>query len=444
MLKKLIILLLLVSFSLTAQDTIRVKINPVGEFKKIMIYSVIGASQKYIANADLVDDAFTLVIPKGGVTGMYRLYFDSNNGYFDFIYNHESISVTFDANAPETSAMFDISEENKIYQAYLNKIQEQQYKVDSIQYAYFNQDKKPTLKGQYLSELNQLYDLQDLFEKKSAGTFANNFIKATKKYYASEIIESPEEYLRITNAHFYDYVDFSNQYLMQSSFFVDKVIEYVFYMNVAEDFETDQKLKKDAIEKTMQKIDVNYTVKSETLSSLIYAFASQQNIEMTNFVIEYYYKKLPENFVSNKFLTQINGMLKTAIGVDAPEITWDEEGSEMKLSDLSMAQNYILVFWSTGCSHCLNEIPKLYDFTANLSNVKVVAVALEENNNDFLEMTKTMTNWINVLGLGKWENKYVEMYDIVSTPTYFVLDTDKKIILKPQSLEELETYFRGY
>ena len=444
MLKKLIIILFIATLSVNAQDTIRVKINPVGQFKKVMIYSVIGASQKYVANASLVDDVFKIVVPKESESGMFRLYFDVNNGYFDFIYNQESVSVTFDADAPETSAVFDISEENKVYQSYLNSIQIQQYKVDSIQYAYFNPDQKPSLIGQYATELNKLYELQESFEKAAEGKMAFDFIKSNEKYYHPEIIASPQEYLEITKTHFFDYIDFSNQHLMQSSFFVDGAIEYVFYVNAAEDSEIDDQLKKDAIENTMLKVGKNLEPKSEILNSLIYAFAGQQNVEMTNFILDKYYSKLPEGFKSEVFVSQINGMIKIAIGVTAPEITWQEEGVEMKLSDLSLAQNYVLVFWSTSCSHCLIEIPNLYDFTSKFSNVKVVAVALEENDGDYLDITKSMTNWVHVLGLGKWENKYVKMYDIASTPTYFVLDADKKIIAKPATLEELEKYFRGY
>ena len=444
MLKKLIIILFIATLSVNAQDTIRVKINPVGQFKKVMIYSVIGASQKYVANASLVDDVFKIVVPKESESGMFRLYFDVNNGYFDFIYNQESVSFTFDADVPETSAVFDISEENKVYQSYLNSIQVQQYKVDSIQYAYFNPDQKPSLIGQYATELNKLYELQESFEKASEGKMAFDFIKSNEKYYHPEIIASPQEYLEITKTHFFDYIDFSNQHLMQSSFFVDGAIEYVFYVNAAEDSEIDDQLKKDAIENTMLKVGENLEPKSEILNSLIYAFAGQQNVEMTNFVLDKYYSKLPEGFKSEVFVSQINGMIKIAIGVTAPEITWQEEGVEIKLSDLSLAQNYVLVFWSTSCSHCLIEIPNLYDFTSKFSNVKVVAVALEENDGDYLDITKSMTNWVHVLGLGKWENKYVKMYDIASTPTYFVLDADKKIIAKPATLEELEKYFRGY
>ena len=426
MLKKIIVALFIATLSANAQDTIRVKINPVGQFKKVMIYSVIGASQKYIANTYLVNDTFKIAIPKESTSGMYRLYFNVNNGYFDFIYNQESVSFTFDADAPETSAVFDTSEENKVYQSYLNSIQVQQYKVDSIQYSYFDPAQKPILIGQYTSELNKLYELQKSYEKEAEGKMAFDFIKSNEKYYSPEIITSPQEYLEITNTHFFDYINFSNQYLMQSSFFVDKAIEYVFYMNVAEDKEIDTQLKKDAIEKTMLKVGENFKPKVEILNSLIYAFASQQNVEMTHFILDKYYSKLPEEFKSEAFVSQIKGMIKTAIGVVAPEITWQEGDVEMKLSDLSLAQNYVLVFWSTGCSHCLVDIPNLYDFTSNFSNVKIVAVALEENDESYLELTKTMPDWIHVLALGKWESKYVKMYGISSTPAYFVLDADKR------------------
>ena len=444
MLKKLIVVLFIATLSVNAQDTIRVKINPVGQFKKVMVYSVIGASQNYIANASLVDDTFKVAIPNGTVSGMYRLYFDVNNGYFDFIYNQESVSFTIDADAPETSAIFDVSDENKVYQSYLNSIQSQQYKVDSIQYAYFNPDQKPTLIGQYTTELNKLYELQESYEKEAEGKMALDFIKSNEKYYHPEIVASIQEYLELSKTHFFDYIDFYNQHLMQSSFFVDKAIEYVFYMNGAEDKEVDIQLKKDAIEKTLLEVGENFKPKSEILNSLIYAFAGQQDVDMTHYILEKYYTQLPDDYKSNTFVDQINGMLKTAIGAVAPEITWQEGAVEMKLSDLSLAQKYVVVFWSTGCSHCLIEIPKLYDFTSTFSNVKVVAVALEENDGDYIEITKTMSDWIHVLGLGKWENKYVEMYDIVSTPTYFVLDADKKIIAKPKDIDELEHYFRGY
>ena len=90
----------------------------------------------------------------------------------------------------------------------------------------------------------------------------------------------------------------------------------------------------------------------------------------------------------------------------APEIVWKENGSgkEYKLTTLNDAQNYVLVFWSTGCSHCLREIPVLYTHTKNSKNTKVVAFSLENNDKDWKKYIQNYPKWHNAIGLKKWEN----------------------------------------
>ena len=45
-----------------------------------------------------------------------------------------------------------------------------------------------------------------------------------------------------------------------------------------------------------------------------------------------------------------------------------------------------------------------------------------------------------MLGLNKWENKTARTYNIMSTPSYFVLDVNKKIIAKPDALEDVKAF----
>ena len=107
-----------------------------------------------------------------------------------------------------------------------------------------------------------------------------------------------------------------------------------------------------------------------------------------------------------------------------------------------MAENYILVFWSSGCSHCLKELPQLHSLSQNLNSTKfkVVAVGLEENNTKWSSEVKKFPNFINTIKLQKWNNKVVKDYALTSTPTYFVLDQDKKFKFKPEGLKDLEAY----
>jgi len=87
---------------------------------------------------------------------------------------------------------------------------------------------------------------------------------------------------------------------------------------------------------------------------------------------------LPEEYKNPEVVNAIQDKVKLSIGKTAPEIIWEENGTTKKLSELTIAKNYILAFWSTSCSHCLVEIPKLYEFTKDKPNIHVIAIALEK------------------------------------------------------------------
>ena len=75
-------------------------------------------------------------------------------------------------------------------------------------------------------------------------------------------------------------------------------------------------------------------------------------------------------------------------------------------------------------------------------DVKVIAFALENDSFVWENYSKTnLYGWHNVLGLNKWENKTARTYQIYSTPTYLVLDKNKKIIAKPYEVKDVKEYF---
>ena len=57
-------------------------------------------------------------------------------------------------------------------------------------------------------------------------------------------------------------------------------------------------------------------------------------------------------------------------------------------------------------------------------------------------MKYDMPSFTHVLALGKWEHPLVQRYNISATPHYLVLDQDKVIVAKPQTLEDLRTYIQ--
>ncbi|MBK5208446.1 MAG: TlpA family protein disulfide reductase [Flavobacteriaceae bacterium] len=448
MLKKLLCALLLISTSVQSQNMITGTLSPKNDLvTHVILYQLMGAKQVYISNSKLDNDQFKLEIPKGTAIGMYRLSFSpSVLGFVDFLFDQEDVSLKFDPTSISNTLEFSNSEENKTYVNYLTETANKRQKLDSLQIVFFKlKDKKQDeiTNDLYVKTLNIYTKIQEQYEEKTAGKLANHFIRSNFKYYAPTLFTAPQTYLNSIKQHFFDFINFEDNALKNSTFFGEKAIEYVFYLNVSDDFKVQNGLYKKAINEVMQKVGENDVVKSEILTSLMYAFEQYENLNLVGYVIDDFYSKLPVTYKDEILIAEMQSKIKLAIGNKAPEITWEENGVQKKLSELNVsgAENYILVFWSTTCSHCLNEIPKLYEFSKNNAAIHVVAVALEDNNRGFEQYTSKLTAWTTILGLKKWENKMAKEYKIIATPTYFILDKDKRIVAKPEHFEDLKAFF---
>lgn len=448
MLKKLLILFLFISVGVQSQHAITGNISPKNDLvTRVVLYQLKGAKQVYISNSKIENDQFNLEIPKGIPAGMYRLSFTPEVfGFVDFLFNQENVSLKFDSRNRSNSVEFLTSEENKTYANYLVETANLKQKLDSLQIVFFGlKDKKQDeiTNDFYIKTLNNYTEIQGSYEEKTEGELAYHFINSSRNYFAPALFVSPQEYLNSVKQHYFDFIDFENSALKNATFFSEKAIEYVFYLNVSDDIQVQNALYKNAINEVMQKVGGNNEVKSDILTSLIYAFEQFENMAMAGFVIDEFYVKLPANLKDEALVDEMQSKIKLAIGNKAPEITWEENGVQRKLSELNVAANYILVFWSTTCSHCLQEIPKLYEFSLGNAAIHVVAVALEDNKTEYEKFAQKLTTWTNILGLKKWENEMAKEYKINTTPTYFILDKDKKIIAKPEHFEDVKAYFEN-
>lgn len=121
----------------------------------------------------------------------------------------------------------------------------------------------------------------------------------------------------------------------------------------------------------------------------------------------------------------------------APEITWTANGIKQTLSTMGDAENYLLIFWSSTCSHCLNELPALHKELKKFNAIKVIAVGLEEDDLNWKKVSATLPSFNHAIALGKWESDYAHTFNIQKTPTYFILDSNKRFIAKPESNTEV-------
>lgn len=128
----------------------------------------------------------------------------------------------------------------------------------------------------------------------------------------------------------------------------------------------------------------------------------------------------------------------TSIGTKAPNFDIKSKDSTSDLHSLEGSEYYLLVFWSSGCGHCLKELPKVKELVTNKSNIEVVAFGLENDSIDWTKEIEKYPDFTHAIGLGKWENPIVKTYGIAATPMYFLLSEDKFIMAKPYAFEDLE------
>ena len=439
--KKVLILFLFISSLLQAQYSIKGSLQPVKKYQWALLYKVEGARQVFVENSEIkvekAKGSFDFTLPADAKTGSYRVTYDlQNNGYVDFLFNKENVEFEFNPNNAEGTTVFKQSKENKLYKEFLSDNSAIQYKIDSLQSIYFKNRSAETAKS-YKDLVQELKKTQNRYLQNAEGSLAYHFIKATNRYNSPEIVTQPQQYLDWAVTHFFDEIDFLNKNLYNSSFFIDRIADYVFYMNFSQDPETQKALYKKASIIALNKVK-DPSFKGDVIEFLISQFAGIKNAEIVDYLFSDHYDKLPKENQNIAFKNRIMSEMKVAIGRVAPDFSWKENGKDLSIANLKDSMSYLLIFYSTGCSHCLREVPQLFEFMKDKTNTKVIAFAMETDDKAWLKYKNTMPGWHHVLGIGKWENKIARTYQVNSTPTYFVLGMDKKIISNPEKLEDLK------
>jgi thiol-disulfide isomerase/thioredoxin len=455
--KRLLALILFVTSIANAQYSIKGTMTPPEESDWVILYKIEGAKQKFISNSTIAFEdvniggntqkvgRFELSLPADAKTGAYRVtYRNTGAGFVDFFFNKENVEFVFNPQYPEESILFTKSRENKVYKEYQEAIANVQRTLDNLQVEYLKSEDKKHKKA-YKKAYKEQEEIQDIFEGKSEGMLVNTYIKASKPTTSSSIFDDTQEYLEHVIESFFDNVDFSDKKLYSSPFIIDKITNYVFYLNIAENQATQQKLYKESVEKVMDKIKDDQ-VEKEVIEYLITRFANARNSEVVDSLFEKYYNELPEDLQDQKFKDDKIALLRATVGRIAPDFSWKEGETEYTLSTLNDSDRYLLVFWSTGCSHCLKEIPLLHEYMKSNSGTSVIAFGIEQEAKEWTEYIKQLDGWHNVMGThpeNKWDNEVVKTYQLVGTPTYFILNQEKKIIAMPNSFEDVKDFFKN-
>jgi thiol-disulfide isomerase/thioredoxin len=434
--KKLIILIILLPTFLFAQHSINGTFSPATDYTYAFLYHSTPKSSNYVDRSQINEDgSFLIALDSSASAGIYKIVYalppEDNN--FDFIYNgKEDVSLTFSV---DDGLVFTASNENKLWSSYTKSMELVNMTISNF-YAQESKDTKA-----FKDIFKTLKDTQDAYEEASDGTMASIFIKANRMYIPEEF-EDISMYSSNLKANYLKHVDFSNHLLQSSDFLVDRVISYVFGMSADTNNEN---YKKDIDTLVIEIGDDNYQIKTILLEMIWSRFTQQKNEVVANYIADTYLLDLAKQTNYIELTEQLVAYKNSSINMIAQNfdlvITNGNKKITTTLHGLDIAEQYLVIFWSSTCGHCLNELPKVKSLLKEKPNLKVIAFGLENDDENWQKEIVNYPNFIHVLGLDKWDNTIVKKYGITSTPSYFLLDKDKRIIAKPYDVEALGKLF---
>jgi thiol-disulfide isomerase/thioredoxin len=260
--------------------------------------------------------------------------------------------------------------------------------------------------------------------------------------------------------HFWDNVVFNDNRLIRTPFFEAKLDEY-FKNYVARDADS-------IIEEVQYMLTVAKTGK-EIYPFLLFKFTNKY-ISPEFMGQDKVFLHLYQNFfakgdtvllndASKKSITErAYSMMANQLGLAAPALdinTIDDK----PFSLYKTAAPYIFIaFWDPTCSHCKVEIPQLdsiYKASWKKLGVQIVGVNINYKEipawKKFLSENK-IDNWFHVYQTEAALNKEItnqkpttirQLYDVFKTPTYYLLDANKRIVAKNLSLQQFDDFLKS-
>lgn len=396
--------------------------------------------------------------------GVYSIVFPGKSRSFDFLVGDNVTKMDIqvkDTNDLVLNSKVDGSPENALFQKYQEFIASKGPAMEHERSAYMQ---SKTTADSALHEKNYRELSQQLtnYREKLIEDEPNSMLAALLKSMKEPTLPIPYpknrqdtlENYNYYKKHYWDGVTFTDKRIIRSPFFVPKVERY-FRQIVDQSPDSvikaaDYLLLLSRTTPEMYKFLLNWLT-DEYFNP---KFMGQDAVFVHLF--EKYHSRGVSNWLNEKQMKAITDraymVMSNLIGKPAaPLLMADSSGKEIPLYNIK--SNFtVVVFWDPSCGHCQQELPKLDSvFKAKWKKEGVAIYAVLTDNSHF----KSWKTFIADHKLGDWthvyetdaEKKKVEdaklpsyrqLYDVIQTPTIYLLDKDKRIIAKKLTLEQMD------
>ena len=153
--------------------------------------------------------------------------------------------------------------------------------------------------------------------------------------------------------------------------------------------------------------------------------------------------------IDSNLANQLETYRTMKIGNTAPDIIfkgdnfapeYNSKNFPKKLSDLKNRYT-VVVFGASWCPKCTEELPEIANHYSKWKGqgVEVLFVSLDEDKTAYNEFVKNFP-FISSCDYLKWESPIAKDYYVFGTPTMYLLDEERKILLRPNSVKQMDAW----
>lgn len=378
--------------------------------------------------------------------GIYMLVFPKeSNKFLEFIVDaDQQFEMSAKSSDLTQTAVFKGSEENVLFFDYIRKIEV--LKAESA---------KPSANAEELD--------------KSFKAIKNELIQKHPKSFTAKLLsfqDRPEIPTSITEktaqfyyyrSHFFDGKDWDFTPIARTPAFHALLEEYITNLTVQS---PDSLIA--GCDLLLSKVKQNKELFKYTLITLTNKYASSKTICFDNIylhLVDQYYLSGRAFWLSReseddqktlqRMKERVDRLRHIQCGKPVVDFTMqDEKGVNHSLYDIESPYT-LLMFWSTDCQHCEQSIKKMTNLEPLLKRKGVSFVTIADGTNKELWLTKKSTFPVkDILALMSTESSVIQAlvtnYDVYSTPAFFLLDADKKLLYKRFEVEDLNQILENY
>lgn len=427
--KKIIMLFALGSFfAVHAQFKIYLDSSPEFSSKEAYVYTLDGSKDILNSKEIRKGNSWTFSISKP-YSGMMKIIFPETNTVINFISENKDVKIKFITNSNTIKNVDFIDEAN----ALMNNLQDMEQKKEFILPALYQ------IK-EYYQEISDFGNAMDkeisrLSQPKPDAT-KFPFINYYTTNYSRFVIKDATQ-PAVTEKEIQDFLVKSNEYLETSSLLRPILVTY---LNTAA--AGSKTVVPASVDQLLSAVNTETPRGQTILSELIDIF---DTYGMEDLKKQYLTEaKNLKCTINDRLASTIAINSNTEIGAKFPNNKFINASNTKAKSIYDVkADKKIVIFWSSTCSHCEKELPEILEKYSKLKsqNVEVIGLSLDSDKDSYSNKIKSLP-WINDTELKGWYSSYAETYNVHATPTYYILDSDNKIIAKPDHAKDVITYFK--